>query len=290
MNAFVTLSYGDRRALVNTLRALARKPGRAVMWALYALAIIAFAVLKTGPWARRPGGVPPPFALEISDLWVCGLTIAFGVVLATGTARWLGVFSSRAEALVLMRADAAPVTVAAYLQLRAVAAALAQGIARFAYLIVFGLPGGATLAALAAQLVFFAAAGAAVASVALPRALARGGTRAAMIARGMDDRARGRVSADRRRVAHRTAPVVGRAVAPHPGRASRLGARRARAWRPACHRISHRHRCLRDGGVRVRCARRVPGALHDLAREPRLARARAHAARPARRGRLRRLA
>nr|MDP9106434.1 hypothetical protein [Candidatus Eremiobacteraeota bacterium] len=102
MNALVTLSYGDRHALVNALRSLRRKPGRVVMWALYAFAILAFAVLKTGPWARRPGGVQSPFALEISDLWVSGLAIAFGVVLATGTARWLGVFSSRAEALVLM--------------------------------------------------------------------------------------------------------------------------------------------------------------------------------------------
>ncbi len=183
MSAFVVLSYGDRRALINTLRTLRRRPGRAVMWALYALAIATFAVLKTGPWTRRSGGVPP-FAFELWDLWVCGLAIAFGVVLATGTARWLGVFTSRAEALLLMRAAAAPVTVAAYLQARAVSTALAQGLARFAYLIVIGLPSGATLPALAAQVAFFAAAGAAVVSVALPRALARGAARTALIVVG----------------------------------------------------------------------------------------------------------
>jgi hypothetical protein len=226
VNAFVTLSYGDRRALVNALRALLHKPWRAVMWALYALAIITFAVLKTGPWARRSGGAPMPFALELSDLWVCGLTIAFGAVLATGTARWLGVFSSRAEALVLMRADAAPVTVAAYLQLRTVAAALAQGIVRFAYLIVFGLPSGTTLAALAAQLVFFAAAGAAIASVALPRALARAGTRVAMIAAGWAIALAAALPliADALRIAQlpHTAALLHRIPAVHPG--SVLGA------------------------------------------------------------------
>jgi hypothetical protein len=58
-----------------------------------------------------------------------------------------------------------------------VLSALAQGFARFAYLIVFGLPSGAALPALLAQLAFFAAAGAAVVSVALPRALARGAMR-----------------------------------------------------------------------------------------------------------------
>lgn len=184
MNALVALWYGDRRALINTLYTLRRRPGRAVMWALYAVAIVVFAVFKTGPWTRRHGVLPSPFAPEISDLWVCGLTIAFGVVLATGTARWLGVFSSRAEALLLMRADAAPIAVAAYLQLRAVANALAQGLARFAYVIVIGLPPGATLPALAAQVAFFAAAGAAVVSVALPRALARGAVRTALIVAG----------------------------------------------------------------------------------------------------------
>ena len=178
------LSYGDRRALVNTVRALRRRPGRVLMWALYVLAIVTFAVFKTGPWTRGHGASLPHFAVEMWDVWVCGLVFAFGVVLATGTARWLGVFSSRAEALLLMRADAAPVTVAAYLQLRAVVSALAQGFARFAYLIVFGLPSGATLPALVAQLAFFAAAGAAIVSVALPRALARGATRIALIVTG----------------------------------------------------------------------------------------------------------
>ena len=178
------LSYADRRALINLLRTLRRRPGRALMWMLYAVAITVFAVLRTGPWTRRPGGMAAPFALEIRDVWVCGLAIAFGIVLATGTARWLGIFSSRAEALLLMGADAAPVTVAAYLQLRAVGTALAQGLARFAYLIVFALPSGTSLTAMIAQLTFFAAAGAAVVSVALPRALARGAARTALVITG----------------------------------------------------------------------------------------------------------
>ena len=197
MNALVALSYGDRRAMINTLRTLRRRPVRAFMWGLYAVAIVGFAVLKTGPWSRHatghhtdvvitalPGAAATPFAAELADLWVCGLAIAFGIVLATGTARWLGVFSSRAEALLLMRANVAPVAVAAYLELRTVFNALAQGIARFAYLIVFGLPSGSTPAAVVAQLIFFAAAGAAIASIALPRALARGAARTALIVTG----------------------------------------------------------------------------------------------------------
>ena len=203
--------------------------------------------MKTGPYYPRPQRlVDTAFhASQFSDLWVCGLAIAFGVVLATGTARWLGIFSSRAEALLLMRADAAPVTVAAYLELRAVFTALAQGITRFAYLIVFGLPSGSTSAALVAQLIFFAAAGAAIASVALPRALARGAIRTALIVGGMGDRGRGRAAADRGRVAHRAARRVGHAAAPHPRAASRRAAARARDGRRArrCDRRSRSSAC-----------------------------------------------
>jgi hypothetical protein len=131
--------------------------------------------------ARASAAVPRARA---KHLWICGFAIAFGIVLATGTSRWLGVFSSRAEALLLVRAQTTPLLVAAYLQLRAVIVTLAQGFTRFAYLIVIGIPSGTTAPALVAQLCFFAAASAAVASVALPRALARGVSRIAMIAAG----------------------------------------------------------------------------------------------------------
>ena len=177
MKALLALAYADRHALVNSLRSLRTQPGRLLMWTLYALAIGAFAFIKTTP-RRQSTSLPPPFiVLTVNDFWVCGLAFAFGIVLATGTSRWLGVFSSRAEALLLTRSDASPVLVAAYLQLRAVAVALAHGFTRFAYLIVFGIPSGTTILALAVQLCFFAAAGAAIASVALPRALARGRSR-----------------------------------------------------------------------------------------------------------------
>jgi hypothetical protein len=184
VKGLIALSYGDRHALVNALRSLRTRPGRLAMWALYAVAILGFAFIKTTPRAHHAAGPPPLFALAVNDLWVCGFALAFGVVLTTGTSRWLGVFSSRAEALLLTRAELPPLLVAAYLQLRAVAVALAQGFARFAYFIVFGIPAGTTVWALVAQLLFFAAAGAAIASVALPRALVRGASRVGMIAAG----------------------------------------------------------------------------------------------------------
>jgi len=183
VKTLLALSYADRHALVNALRMLRRSPGRLALWTLYGVAILGFAFIKTSPRAHRPD-VSSFFALALNDLWICGFAIAFGIVLATGTSRWLGVFSSRAEALLLTRAQAAPLLVAAYLQLRAVVVTLAQGFARFAYLIVVGIPSGTTVHTLVAQLFFFAAASAAVASVALPRAIARGTSRIVAIAAG----------------------------------------------------------------------------------------------------------
>src|SRR5665213_646384 len=169
---------------IDELRARRSRPGRLAMWLLYAAAIAGFAFIKTAPQARGAAGAHPAFVLVVNDFWICGFTFVFGIVLASGTSRWLGVFSSRAEALLLPRSAAPSLLVAAYLQLRAVALALAQAFTRFAYLIVFGIPSGTTVHALLAQLCFFAAAAAAIASVALPRALARGTARVAMIAAG----------------------------------------------------------------------------------------------------------
>jgi hypothetical protein len=184
VKALLMLSYGDRHALVNALRELRRRPGRAAIWLLYVVAIAAFAVLKTAPRSGRSAGAHPPWLDVLNDVIVGGLTAAFAVVLASGPERWLGFFSSRAEALFLMRSTASPVLVAAYLQVRAILITLAGGLSRLAYLFILGVPAGTTVQALVLQLAFFGAAAAAISSVALPRALARGSMRVAMVVLG----------------------------------------------------------------------------------------------------------
>ncbi len=72
-------------------------------------------------------------------------------------ARFAGFFASRAEALVLVRAPLAPPLVAAYLQARAIAATLARTFARFAYVILVGIPTRATPLGLARELALLAA-------------------------------------------------------------------------------------------------------------------------------------
>lgn len=184
MNAIWTLSYADRRTLVNGLRELRRHPGRGVVWLLFLIAFAGLAVAKTMPRRVPPGTANPLGTVAVNDLVVCGLAAMFGIVLATGTERWLGFFSSRAEALLLMRAPESPVVVAAYLQVRTILSTLAGSLSRLAYLFVLAIPSGTTLSALLMQFAFFGAAAAAIASVALPRALARGVVRAASIVLG----------------------------------------------------------------------------------------------------------
>lgn len=184
MNALRVLTYGDRHAFVNGVRELRRRPGRAIMWVLYLVAITIFAVVKTAPRRVHASAVSSAWAGMLDDLIVGGLVVGFGLVLASGPERWLGFFSSRAEALLLTRGTLPPVLVATYLQVRAMLRTLLGGVLRLAYLFLLAIPAGTTVHALLLQLVFFAAAAAAITSVALPRALARGKARVAMIALG----------------------------------------------------------------------------------------------------------
>ena len=133
-------------------------------------------------------------------------------MLALGGGRLAGFFSSRAEALLLVRAPLAPPLVAAYLQARAIATTLARTFARFAYVVLVAIPTHVTPLGLLRELTLPAAATVAITSVILPRALARGAARAACVAGGC-------------------ALVLGRAAAAAARRAA-LAARRAGAAGP----------------------------------------------------------
>ena len=183
MNDLAALSYADRRTFVNALIGLRKRPWHGLIWAFWIAIIVLFAWLRTaGP---RPRHEAPEFwQIALQDLWVCGFVAAFGLVLALGGERMAGFFSSRAEALLLVRAPLAPPLVAAYLQLRTIATTLARTFARFAYVVLVAVPTHVTPLGLARELTLPAAATVAITSVILPRALARGAARAACIAGG----------------------------------------------------------------------------------------------------------
>jgi hypothetical protein len=224
------LTFADRRALGNVLRTLRRRPGRLAFWSLYVISMLGVAVMKLLPFPGRTA--PTAVTIATRDFWVCGMAIAFGAALATGSSRWLGAFSSRAEALLITRAAAPPLLVTAYLQVRAMIVTIARGAAQYAYLILITLPSARHPGALLAQLAFFAASGAAITSVPLPRALARGPSRLALIAAGTAVMlaAAYPLALDALRVLAlpETADLLSRAPAVHPGAV--LDAIAAGAW------------------------------------------------------------
>jgi hypothetical protein len=180
-NAFWTLTYADRRAMINSLKSLRRRPWIALLWILWLGTIGVFAWLRT----RGPRMHEVPFwQVALQDTWVCGAIVVFGIMLAAGTSRYVGFFSSRAEALMLIRSPLHPSAVAAYLQGRAVASTLAQMFGRFAYILLIAFPGRTTPLGLLREAVLLGSVTAAIACLPLPRALARGWWRIACIAAG----------------------------------------------------------------------------------------------------------
>jgi hypothetical protein len=181
IDAFWTLTYADRRAFVNTLASMRRRPWLALLWILWISVIVSFAWLRThGP---RQQGIPF-WQLALQDVWVCGAGIVFGLLLAFGTAKYVGFFSSRAEALMLIRSPLPPAAVAAYLQVRAVSVTLLQTFGRFAYILLIAFPGRTTLPGLLREGLLLAAGTTAIACIPLPRALATGISRIFCVATG----------------------------------------------------------------------------------------------------------
>lgn len=183
MTDLAALTYADRRAFVNGLAAIRHRPWRALLWTLWIATIAVFAWLRT----RHPAPPVHGFSLgelAAQDFWICGIALVFGVILAAGSPRMTGFFSSRAEALMLVRAPTPAALVTVYLQVRTLGLTLVQSFARFSYLILIGMPVHAGPLGLAREVLLLGAAMVAVASVPLPRALARGPWRIACIAAG----------------------------------------------------------------------------------------------------------
>ena len=181
MNALWTLTYADRRETINAIKGLRRRPWVALLWIIWIGTIGGFAWLRTtGPRTHEV----PFWQVALQDTWVCGAIILFGILLAAGTSRYVGFFSSRAEALMLIRSPLPPSAVSGYLQARAVASTLAQMFSRFAYILLIAFPGRTTPLGLLREALLLASVTAAIACLPLPRALAHGWAQAICIACG----------------------------------------------------------------------------------------------------------
>jgi hypothetical protein len=181
-SALWTLTYADRREFINGIKSIRKRPWIALLWILWLTTIGVFAWLRTR--GVRHDGPPPFWQVALQDTWVCGAIVVFGVMLAAGTSRYVGFFSSRAEALMLIRSPLHPSAVSAYLQVRAVASTLVTTFGRFAYILLIALPGHTTVLGLVREATLLAAVTTAVACLPLPRALAKGLWRAGCLAVG----------------------------------------------------------------------------------------------------------
>lgn len=182
MRALLALSFADRRTFVNTLRALRRSPGRLALWSVWLAVIAGLGWLRT---ASHAAGGPRTVSGFVDDTLACSGMLALAILLAIGPRALAGFFGSRTEALMLTRAPQPPALIAAYLQVRRIGATLAQTMGRFIFLMLLVFTAHTTAAGLLRQLALLAAAVIALASVPLPRALARGAVRAACIAAGI---------------------------------------------------------------------------------------------------------
>lgn len=182
MHALLALSYADRRTFVNMLRALRRSPGRLMLWTAWLAVIVGLGWLRTT--SHAPGGARQLGGM-MDDALACSALLGLGLLLAIGPRALAGFFGSRTEALMLTRAPQPPALIAAYLQVRRIGLTLVQTMGRFVFLMLLVFSVRTTAGELLRQLALLAAAIVALASVPLPRALARGAVRAACIAAGI---------------------------------------------------------------------------------------------------------
>ncbi len=182
IGALLALSYADRHTFLNALRSLRHAPWRAVAWASWVVLIVVVGTLRATRSRGHPRGLT--FSeLAAQDLWVCALLLGVAALLAFG-GRFAGFFTSRVEALLLIRAPYPPQAVAAYLQVRAALRAAGQGFTRFGFLLALTGPLRGGVGGLFRELALFAAGILLCAAIPLPRSLARGATRIACVAAG----------------------------------------------------------------------------------------------------------
>lgn len=127
MSDLAALWYADRRALLQTIRAIRRKPGRAILWTFYLAGSLLWLLLSF----RVNAGLHRHLhfgTVASADYLICGYLLFFGVVLAFGSGAPL--FRNAAEARFLVAAPLDPRLIIAYLQVRQ----LVSNLWRYVYL------------------------------------------------------------------------------------------------------------------------------------------------------------
>ena len=180
-----SLTYADRRAFVHGLRAVVRKPWRAILWLLWVAAFGYTSYRRIMLPTQRLAPSQYLWRSGIEDFCACALLAFIGVILIAPPKRLVGGFSSRAEPIFIVRSALPPLLVAAYLQARTTAVGLLRFCSTFGALLIFATPPDVRGAAFGREVIIVLMAMLAGFSLVLPRTLARGWVRSLCIAVGI---------------------------------------------------------------------------------------------------------
>jgi hypothetical protein len=161
------LAYLDARYVFNQLSRIVRSPGRLALWVPYIalLAFLSFFRLTTAH-ARAPG---LPSATHPLATAAAGAFLAiFGVTIAVAAAGRVTAFRSTAEALLVVNAGVAPLSLAVWLQLRKLCATGSRWLGSILFSFLLIVPRDASQQQLARGFVAALAAAAAVMTAELP--------------------------------------------------------------------------------------------------------------------------
>jgi hypothetical protein len=165
------LLYADARSAINQLKEIRRSPGRAIMWAIFALTILGGIGLRIVRAAQHQRFTLSAFpAGSMTDVIVCFIIVACGATLAGGS-RLAGLFAHPAEARFIIGSPATPFVATLYVQAREIAANGARRGVAMLYAVLIYLPDGLSAGAFVRDLIIVVFSFATIAAVPLARQL-----------------------------------------------------------------------------------------------------------------------
>ena len=171
MTTLRALLYADARSTINQLKAIRSSPGRAIMWAMFALLIGAGIIVRILRAAQHKTLPIDTFSPQTStDAIACFIIAGFGVTLAFGS-KFAGLFAHPAEARIIIGSPATPFIATLYVQTRDIIVNSARRGIALLYGALIYLPDRLSPGAFARDLAIVVAAFTTIAAVPLARQL-----------------------------------------------------------------------------------------------------------------------
>jgi hypothetical protein len=171
MMTLAALLYADARSTVNQCKAIRRSPGRAIMWGLFVLFIVAGIAVRVLRAADREHMRIEMLSPQLStDAIVCFALAALGLAVAAGS-KLAGLFAHPAEARFIIGSPATPFIATLYVQTRDIIVTSARRGIALLYAALIYLPDGLSVGGFLRDVVLIVLGFTAVAAVPLARQL-----------------------------------------------------------------------------------------------------------------------